>query len=184
MLICVLGVNLKFQISRDPFRSRVVWQIDSTLWSQEFQLIDSCIAGHIVDTLTFPPQKKSEFPKKKALSFRNCFVKKKCSVLSDIRVDSVLGEVQNFQRKKNPNSQNKKKTGVCSYFAKKYSSLSVGHRVTNQHPTKCGGPYHAIAILRSLSLGGFRELNPGPLAPEASIMPLYQIPGTHDFQRV
>jgi hypothetical protein len=25
-------------------------------------------------------------------------------------------------------------------------------------------------------VGGFRELNPGPLAPEASIMPLYQIP--------
>ncbi len=35
-----------------------------------------------------------------------------------------------------------------------------------------------------IGIGGFRELNPGPLAPEASIMPLYQIPVTHVVQGV
>ena len=33
-----------------------------------------------------------------------------------------------------------------------------------------------LEISKALLLGGFRESNPGPLAPEASIMPLYQIP--------
>ena len=57
----------------------------------------------------------------------------------------------------------------CSILTKNEKYLSAGRRVPNHFPPFAVGP---------IGIGGFRELNPGPLAPEASIMPLYQIPVT------